>query len=236
MKVLVTRPREDAAAFARLLNENGFDPVTVPLIDIAFSEEAMPAIPSMAALAITSANGVRAVARRTTNRNWPVYAVGPASTAAAKEAGFEVAGEANSSVESLAEIISASAGNYQEIIHIAGSHRAGDLVGLLERKGLKAKLLVLYQAKQQEKLPPDLLAQLQKGEISAATFFSPRTARIFLTCLEAEKATKFLENLPIICLSGSIASVFEKTPAKKVFAAKSPDQTGMIDILKSALT
>ena len=68
------------------------------------------------------------------------------------------------------------------IVHIAGAHRAGDLVAALRSAGAAARRETLYSAQPLPALPPvarDLLAANGDEEL-IVLFFSPRTARLFL--------------------------------------------------------
>lgn len=63
MRVIVTRPAEDAADLAATLSGMGHETILAPLLDIRLAPDAdLPALPWQAVL-ITSANGARALAR-----------------------------------------------------------------------------------------------------------------------------------------------------------------------------
>src|ERR1041385_1135905 len=102
MRVLVTRPRDDAERTAGLLRARGHEPILSPLMEIRFVDG--PEIPPerIQAILITSANGVRGLARRTAHREVPVFAVGAQTAAAAKAAGFSNVKSANGEARALA--------------------------------------------------------------------------------------------------------------------------------------
>src|SRR5690348_10603821 len=92
MRVLVTRPREEAEALALRLEPLGFEPVIEPLIEVRFPADATVDVAGAQAVVFTSANGVRALktARGGSSlpRTLPVFAVGGTTAAAARAAGF----------------------------------------------------------------------------------------------------------------------------------------------------
>src|SRR5262249_44075047 len=88
MRVLITRPREDAEPFARARIVLGNEPVIEPLHEIDYLEGAPLDLIGVQAILLTSANGARAPALRTPRRDIAVIAVGPATAGAARAAGF----------------------------------------------------------------------------------------------------------------------------------------------------
>ena len=88
MRVLVTRPREDAAGLAEALTARGCEAVLEPLFHVEFMDTAALDLSGVHAFLLTSANGARALSRRDVSRELPVYAVGDATASAARDAGF----------------------------------------------------------------------------------------------------------------------------------------------------
>ena len=88
MRVLITRPGEDGTALAEVLKTNGVETVIEPLLAIKHINGPFVDVNTVQALLLTSANGVRALARRTDRRDLPVYAVGDATATTARREGF----------------------------------------------------------------------------------------------------------------------------------------------------
>ena len=65
MRLLITRPEEDAIVIAGLLRARGHMPIVAPLMDVQVREGAAVTLDGVQALLATSANGVRAFAQRT---------------------------------------------------------------------------------------------------------------------------------------------------------------------------
>ena len=90
--VLVTRPRADAERTAAGLAALGLDPIIAPMLEERFTGVALPDATGFAAIALTSANGVRALAAHPQGEEFSalrVYAVGEHTAAEARAAGFD---------------------------------------------------------------------------------------------------------------------------------------------------
>ncbi|MEE8274408.1 MAG: uroporphyrinogen-III synthase, partial [Alphaproteobacteria bacterium] len=88
MRVLITRPREDAEALAEALAVRGVEALVEPLLEIVPLNPGDFDLAGVQAALLTSANGARALAAATGSRDVPVLAVGEATAAAARAAGF----------------------------------------------------------------------------------------------------------------------------------------------------
>ena len=64
---MITRPLEDATSLAERLRGLGHEGVLEPLLEIRFKDGVTVDLAGVAAILATSANGIRALARRTSN-------------------------------------------------------------------------------------------------------------------------------------------------------------------------
>src|ERR1700686_4211230 len=87
LRALVTRPRAEAESLAEALAARGIDAIIEPLLEIHYRSEPPPDLAGVQAVLCTSANAVRALARLTGERAVPLFAVGEASAARARDAG-----------------------------------------------------------------------------------------------------------------------------------------------------
>ncbi|MDP6883999.1 MAG: uroporphyrinogen-III synthase [Rhodospirillales bacterium] len=86
MRLLVTRPRDDAEALAGPLAALGIEILIEPLLGIRYRDGPPPDLAGVQAILATSANGVRALVRRCDDRDVAVFAVGDATARAARAA------------------------------------------------------------------------------------------------------------------------------------------------------
>jgi uroporphyrinogen-III synthase len=234
MRVLVTRPREDAAGLAAALEARGDVVMLEPLLTIVARDAVdwPPGHEAAQALLVTSANGARAFARCDPRRRLPVYAVGEASAAAAREAGFPAVVSAGGDVDDLAALVAArldpAAG---PLLHPAAGRLAGDLQGALSAAGFSVLRAVLYDAVPRSALSQPAAAAINRGAIDAVTFFSPRTAAAFVSLVEAARIAGACRGIAAVCLSPAVAAALERLAWREVAVAASPDQAALLAAL-----
>jgi len=89
MRVAVTRPEEDAGPLTAKLEALGHTVVMAPLLEIRPRDGVtIPALPWQA-IAVTSANGIRALPAHHQLTSFRTLTVGPQSLKAARAAGFD---------------------------------------------------------------------------------------------------------------------------------------------------
>jgi len=233
--LLNTRPAEDAAPLTQALEARGHVVTPAPLLDIQFDTDAAPDLAGVAGLLATSANGVRAFARSSSRRDLPLYAVGDATARAATGAGFDQVRSAAGDVATLANLViehcDPAAG---ALLHVAGTRVAGDLAGRLEAAGFDVRRAVLYRAGTAQSLPDAVLAGLKSGTIDGVMFFSPRTARQFVTLLTDAGLELAVASADVFCLSAAVAEAVDVLNWRSVHIAARPDQDALLRLIDEA--
>lgn len=240
MRVLLTRPRQDAEETARLLARQNIETVIAPLIEISEIAGTAPdlekALEGVQAVLVTSANGVRALtsayARVGAQRNIPVFAVGNASAEAAVRCGFSDVTSADGNVAALAALVQDSldpaAG---ALLHVTGSAVAGDLAGDLERHGFEVHRAQLYRSQAVDALPEEARRALNEGVVDAVLFYSPRTAAHFARLVDAAGLELKCRQIIAGCLSRAVADAAAALPFADIRIAETPDQNALITVL-----
>jgi uroporphyrinogen-III synthase len=90
MRVLVTRPREQAQPLVDALRARGFEVVVEPLIRVEPLSEEPIDVAGYDCVIVTSPNGARELARRMSERPRRIAAIGPGTAAALEREGLEV--------------------------------------------------------------------------------------------------------------------------------------------------
>jgi uroporphyrinogen-III synthase len=229
MRILVTRPLEDAQGTAQILAARGHQPLVAPLLQTVFLNGPSLALDGVQALLATSANGVRALARRTPRRDLPVFAVGPQTAAAAAEAGFVTVRDANGDARALAR----AAGEWARpgggvLLHVSGEDSSGALAENLRGRGFTVAREILY-AVSVLPLPPEAAQALASGALDAALFFSPRSAQVFRDCVLQEGLPT--ASLTAICISAATQAVLAPLPFARVRVAEAPNQDALMACL-----
>jgi len=232
---LLTRPRLDSESLAELLRAQSVDSLIEPVIEILpIAGAQLPPLDGVQALLITSANGVRALARLSgpppVARYIPLLAVGAASAEAARQAGFADVRSATGDVAALAALVqqrlNPAAG---PLLHVAGSAVAGDLSGSLKHQGFDVRRTQLYEARKSTELSPGTRQALTDGNIDMVLFFSPRSARAFVKLIGAAALDSVLARMTAICLSAQVAEAAAGVTWRRVRTAPEPAQAALLD-------
>lgn len=235
MKVIITRPSPDAETFAGEILRLGAQPVVSPVMAIRI-RTAPVALDGVGALAFTSANGVRAFCANSAARTHPVFAVGEATAAAAKAAGFADVHAADGDVKSLAALIAETKPS-SAVLHLAGSERAGDLAAMLAANGVASRRAVLYDAEKIARLSAEAEAALARNPGDAAVvLFSPRSARLFLEQVAAAGLTGQLRTASALCLSADVAAALCGSDWRAVTIAASRSADAVAQLVAAALS
>lgn len=239
MVVLVTRPAADSEATAARLRAAGFEPLVTPLMTIEPRNGVVDLRGSQGVL-VTSANGVRALAAATEERGVAVFAVGAASAAVARDAGFPAVASADGDVAALVALVTdrvdPTAGR---LVHVAGRITTGgdgnDLAARLGQAGYTVDKVVLYEASAAAALPGDAARALRTGEVDAVVLYSPRSAALFADLVTEGGQRVACEAIVAACLSDGVARALGDLSFARVVVAAAPTEAQLIATLTSAL-
>ena len=232
VRMLVTRPEPDASETAARLNALDIETVIDPLLIAETLETKLPETAGFAALAVTSANALRALHDRGDLSGYvrlPVYAVGDRTAETARRLGFgnvtSARGNANDLVTLLAE-----AGVQGPILYPAAKQRGADLGKALAPHGVMVITAPVYDMVPSTGLRETTTAALASGAVSAALFYSRRTAETFATLAAGLRdRTK----LGMLCLSETVAAPLVAAHFVRVALADHPSEEAMLGLALS---
>jgi uroporphyrinogen-III synthase len=234
MRVLITRPAQDAARFAAVLAAHGHQALCASLLTVHFLEGPPLALDGIAAVLATSANGIRALARRTQRRDVPVYAVGPQTAEAARETGFSRIECAYGDAAALAEAVPHWAKPETGALFYAAGRGHGRLKMLLEAKGFSVRLEELYEVAAEKTLPRAARAALANHELDAVLLFSPRSAAVLRDTILKAGLTDACKSLTAVCLSAAAAEALAPLSFRTTLVAAHPNQDAVLASLNAA--
>jgi uroporphyrinogen-III synthase len=220
LRLLITRAAEDAARTAERLKALGHEAVVAPVIAVVPTGAPPPAGP-FDALLLTSAHAAPALV----GRDWgtrPVFAVGPRSAAAAREAGFLDVREASGDAAALAALVRQALPPPARLLHAAGRDRKPE--ASLARAGYAVTAWEVYAAEALPALPPMLRDALQSGGLDGALHYSRRSAEILLTLADGAGMLDALLSLTHLCLSEDVAAPLRAASAARVRVAERPEE------------
>ena len=230
MKILVTRPLEDGRQIAARLAERGHQALLAPLLEPRFFDGPEPALDDVQAILATSANGIRALIRRTPRRDVSVFAVGPQTAEEATKAGFTDVRSADGDAVALAEATSDWAKPKGVLLHVCGGDAPGTLANTLAARGFQVRRAVLYGMAAAGEVPHEARTALVESRLDGVMFFSPKTARLFLTLAEGLP----FAGLTAFCISPATASALASGLFAQVRIADRPNQAAMLALVNRA--
>jgi uroporphyrinogen-III synthase len=230
VRVWVTRAEPEAQRTAQALIAAGHTPLVEPLLQVqilAGAEAALAgAIAGAGALAFTSLSAVRAFAQLQPARDWPVFAVGAATAAAARAAGFAEVMSADGDVTALAALIAAHPPG-GPVLHPRALEPAGDLVGDLAARGLYALDVAIYDTAPREPSPAFLDGIDQ--DVDAVMIHSGKAAAVLAPSLGARPA--LAARLILCAISAPAAQPLERIAFARRAVAPSPNEPAMLAVL-----
>jgi uroporphyrinogen-III synthase len=232
MRVLVTRPEQDAQETATRLIARGHTALTVPLLAVRFADGEPISLDDVQAILATSVNGVRALGRRTARRDIALFAVGRQTAAAASALGFKSVRNADGDATALAAAVVRSLDpKAGRVVHVAGADAAGTLVETLVGSGYDARGIVLYFIDAVGSLPEDLAEALKSAALDAVLNFSARSAGILRTCIVNAGLESSCARLVSACISRASVEALAPLRFRELRIAAAPNQDALLDCL-----
>lgn len=226
--MLVTRPEPDASETAARLAALDIDSVVEPLLIAETLTTTLPPAAGFAALAVTSANALRALHDRgeiLRLKELPVFAVGDRTAAVARDFGFARVMSAKGSFDDLVALL-AKAGIAGPVLYPAARQQAGDLGKALAPHGVMVITTPVYAMNPARQFSRDLSIEA----LDAALFYSRRTAETF-AALAGNLRNK--ARLGMLCLSEAIAEPLIAAHFVRVSLADHPSEEAMMALALS---
>ena len=170
-RVLVLRPEPGASATVERARQRGIEAVAIPLFEVEPIGWDVPEASSFDGLLLTSANAVRCGGDQLKDlRGLQVYAVGPSTADAAREAGFDIASTGEAGVDRLLGSIDPEL----RLLHLSGEDRRAP-------EGAKQQItsVSVYRSKALENV------DLDSARDKVALIHSPRAGRRFAELVDA---------------------------------------------------
>jgi uroporphyrinogen-III synthase len=227
MRLLVTRPADQAATTAQKLEAFGHEPVVAPVLEIAATGAFAP--PSAYELVLaTSAQALASVETDSPLLRLPFACVGEKTAAAARSLGFSLLC-VSPQAEALAErLLATRAPSFA--LYLAGRERKPHLEERLRAADWRIEIVETYAARPVAAWTEDVRSALGDGQIDGVLHYSPRSAALALALIGSDQARR----LRHFCLSPDIASVCrEWAPEENIFTASHPDELGLLTLLRA---
>ena len=228
--VLITRPQPAATETARLVAALGFVPLVAPVLQTTLCPARLPAPDRVQALLLTSANAVPVLSAEF--HHLPVFAVGHATAAAARAAGFARVTSAAGTAADLASLVARLCDPDRGSLLFPGAARiAVDIAKPLREVGFRVIRRVVYRTDPMAELAVPARAALAVGGVRVALFFSPASAQAFGALLRAALPPTSVTTVEAIAISAKVAACLAPLPWRRIRVASLPNQDEMVALL-----
>lgn len=233
--MLVTRPEPDASETAARLAALDIAATVCPLLTHETLGTSLPEAKGFAALALTSANALRALKERKALEPFlglKVFAVGDRTAEEARAAGFADVESAGGALSDLAERL-AHARPDGPVFYPAARNPAGDLAKSLAPYGVMVITTQVYAMNPVNRMPDRVIDDLDKGMLGAALFYSRRSAEAFASLAAPRLSGRTQRQLGMLCLSESVAEPLIDAHFVRVGLADHPSEEAMMGLALS---
>jgi uroporphyrinogen-III synthase len=229
--ILVTRPEPGASETAARLVALGYDAILAPLLEIRPVRTALPPSGHVQAILATSGNAIPAVPA--SHRHLRLFAVGEATAARARSAGFADVDSADGDSEALAALVAQrcdrSAG---PLLFACGRDQGAALAADLRARGFAVVRRVVYAAAPAHSLPHTAREALLSGKLTAALFFSAATARHWVRLIQAGQLGEAVRSVEALAIGQPAAVALQALPWRRTRVAAEPNQDAMLALLR----
>ena len=229
--LLVTRTLPGAERTAKALRALGHAVWVDPALTVHPTDEPLPDLAAIKALAATSAHGVKALGRLSGALDVPLYCLSGASARAAEALGFvhstAIGEDARTLCDNICQTLSPQNG---PLLWARGAHISFDIKAELCGRGFSVKTWQAYEAQAAAALKESTLSAIRDGKIKAVLLHSTRGAKAFVKL--AQSANLSLSALGAITLSQNVAHGIHDAGFAKMVCAKAPNERAMMEAVQ----
>lgn len=229
--VLITRPEPGASETAARVAAMGMTPVVAPVLEVQPIDVAERGLDRIAATLLTSRNAIASCPRLCHGR--PAFAVGDATAAQARAAGFNAVRSASGNAAALAALVAgALSPNAGPLFLPAGQGQGQGLARDLRDRGFRVIRRLGYRTRPARVLPDAARTHLRAGDVEAALFFSGETARHFVRLLRAAGLANSVVSIEAVAISDRATVALRALPWRRISVASKPNQDAMLTLLQ----
>ena len=231
-RMLVTRPEPDTHSTVARLRALDIDAVAMPVMVRQTLEASLPPPEGFAGMVLTSMNGARALADLGAVEQYkhlPVYAVGDRTAWEAQALGFTTVSSAGGDFGDLVNLLARS-NITGPLFYPAGRHQSADLAKATAPLGIMVAVSKVYEMVPVAALPEAIITALGQGELTAALFYSRRTAQIFVDLVGDRLDPEARAQLAVLCLAEAVAQPLLAAHFNRISLADRPDEEAMMTL------
>ncbi len=238
MRLVITRPLEDAERQASKLKTLGHEPLIHPLLEIVFPPLTPLRLQGVQALIATSRNALRGLSLNASfeaAKRLPIYCVGEGTAAFARRQGFSQIIRGEGTAKDLLPLITHSANpSAGALLYLTGQTLAFDLETPLKAAGFAVPRLIVYEAREVDVVSARHLADRLRAGVDGVILMSPRTATIFVDLIKRFKLEREARAITCYCYSEAIAAALREIEGLTVAVSSRPTETEMMKLIGPA--
>jgi len=229
--VLITRPEPGAGETVERVAALGLTPIVAPLLAVRVLSVTLPPPERLQAILVTSGNAVTALPP--THRHLPLFAVGEATAARARAAGFTRVASADGDAAALASLVAERCDPEAGTLLLAAGRGQGEpLAARLRARGFTIVRRAVYAAMPVASLPDTARDALAAGALTAVMLFSAETARHCVRLLRAARLDAAVRTVDALAIGQPAAVALQALPWRRVLTAARPNQDAMLTLLR----
>ena len=218
MHILLTRPLEDCLEMILKFKSLGHQVSHLPLLEINKVDYHEESFLDIKAIIFTSANAVKYLNLKKTNKNVLCFCVGNATEKKARSAGFQKVISADGNVENLKELIlqyfDPKAG---KMIYVSGENISIDLDKELLNEGYNVKRIINYRTIHRKKFDEKFINELKQNLPDIIYVYSQNSASSFLNFIKVNQTESLWMNTNLMCIGEKTSSILNEIKWKKIF-------------------
>lgn len=224
--VLITRPEPGASETAERIRTLGLSPILAPMLHVAPLPVRLPS--NVQAVLATSGNALPPLPA--VLHGLPLLAVGDATAARARAAGFTKVCSADGDAAALAALASQALPPRTALLLATGAGQGASLAADLRGRGFRVHRRAVYAARPVRGLPEAARKALAGESLQAAMFLSADTARAFVRALPAG-LHQALAGVDALAIGKPAAEVLMHLPWRRVRVSAKPTLASLMALL-----
>jgi uroporphyrinogen-III synthase len=206
------------------------EPVLAPVLEVAPVPTRLPAPTQLQAIVITSSNALAALPEA--YHAVDLLAVGDATAARARAAGFATVYSAGKDADALALLVAGRCNpGGAPLLLASGEGQGNELAVRLQSVGFTVLHHTVYAARQLADLPDAAHDCLASNTVRAVLFFSPATASAFIDLLRQKLRPDVVADVDALAISHAVATALALLPWRRVRVASHPNQEELLALL-----
>ena len=238
MRLLVTRPVEDAERQAAKLEALGHQVLIRPLLEIEYPPLTPLRLVGVQALVVTSVNALRGLARNASFEaatRLPVYCVGAATAEFARHLGFGHVISGSGTAKDLVPLITHTVRpNSGALLYMTGRQVSFDLETPLKSSGFEIPRLIVYEAQETGEQETARFAEAIRAGVDGVLLMSPRTAKIFVSLLKSFQLEREVRATTCYCYSEAISKPLGEIDGLTIAISSHPTEAEFIKLIGPA--